>query len=170
MLVSGNIAASLLHLCKLKAPNLSLDQATVSLPFTPCIRRLQTLKGYISTPGFSFLPPKQEKSTPRIPYIFCRAAISADRDGNSPRYIFCLNTKTLKIRRLQTSMLPGFFISLHLHLCKEGSEPLKGHTSTPGFSFLPPKQEKNTPRVPYIFCRTKSIVDRDGNSPRYIFA
>ena len=57
-------------------------------------------KGYISTSGFSYLPPKQEKSTPWVPYTFCRAGFSTDRDGNSPRllslicegYYFVLNT------------------------------------------------------------------------------
>ena len=65
-------------------------------------------------------------------------------------------------------MLPGFFISLHLHLCKEGSEPLKGHTSTSGFSYLPSEAgEKHSPGSLY-FLPIKN-ADRDGNSPRYIF-
>ena len=42
----------------------------------------------ISTPSFSILPPKQEKNTSWVPYIFCRLDLSTDRDGNSPRIYF----------------------------------------------------------------------------------
>ena len=50
---------------------------------------------------------------------------------------------------------------------KKAPNPSKGYISTSGFSSLLPKQEKNTPRVPYIFCRSKT-ADRDGNSPRLL--
>jgi hypothetical protein len=68
-------------------------------------------KGHISTSGFSILPPKQEKNTPRVPYIFCRAAISADRDGNSPRYIFLSKHENPKNQKapnlhLATNLIP----------------------------------------------------------------
>ena len=67
---------------------------------------------------------------------------------------------------IQTSICSVCFHVFYTFVNSKGSKPSKGHISTSGFSILPPKQEKNTPRVPYIFCRLDTSIDKDGNSPR----
>ena len=65
---------------------------------------------------------------------------------------------------------PGItrYPSFYTFVNSKGSKPSKGYISTSGFFYLPLKQEKNTPRVPYIFCRAGFPTDRDGNSPRLL--